>query len=133
VAATKYIPRPHGLDREFFQLAIATGKIHVQQCSSCGHHQHPPRHFCASCGSTQLAFVPTTNRGQVYSWTVSHFTTDSGWREDVPYATVVVQLEEGPRVVGAYSGDPASLEIGRPVSVRPEARTDDFAFLWVDG
>jgi len=130
---TKYVPRPHGLDREFFRLAISTGKVHVQQCQSCGHHQHPPRRFCAACGSTDLGFVPTSNRGEVFSWTVSHFTTDSGWTGDVPYATVVVQLLEGPRLVGAWSGDPASLEIGQPVSVRPEERSDDFAFLWVDG
>ena len=133
MATAKYVPRPHGLDREFFELAIRTGKVHVQQCRACGHTQHPPRRFCAACGATDLGFVPTANRGEVYSWTVSHFTTDAGWVGDVPYATVVVQLAEGPRVVGAWSGDPAHLEIGQPVSVRPEPRSDDFAFLWIDG
>ncbi len=92
MATAKYTPRPHGLDREFFQLAISTGKVHVQTCTACGHHQHPPRRFCAQCGSMELGFTPTDNRGDVYSWTVSHFTTDSGWVGDVPYATVVVQL-----------------------------------------
>jgi hypothetical protein len=133
MATSKYVPRPSGLDLEFNRLAIATGKVHVQRCDACGHHQHPPRRFCASCGSTDLAFVPTANRGEVYSWTTSHFTVDTGWIDDVPFATVVVQLTEGPRIVGAYHGDPATLTIGQPVSVRPEARSDDFAFLWVDG
>lgn len=133
MASAKYLPRPHGLDREFFQLAITTGKVHVQRCASCAHDQHPPRMFCARCGSDDVHFAPTTNRGEIYSWTVSHFTTDSGWVDDLPYATVVVQLDEGPRVVGAFSGDPATLEIGLPVSVRPEAQSEDFAFLWVDG
>lgn len=133
MATAKYIPRPHGLDREFYHLALATGLLHVQQCRSCGRHQHPPRRFCASCTSTDVAFVPTTNRGTVYSWTVSHFTVDSGWADDVPYATVVVELDEGPRIVGAFSGDPSVLELGMAVSVRPEARTEDFAFLWIDG
>ena len=133
MAYTKYIPRPFGLDREFFQLAIRTGTVHVQQCRACQHHQHPPRLFCAQCGSTDVGFVPTANRGEVYSWTVSHFTTDSGWLGDLPYATVVMQLPEGPRLVGAYRGDPATLEIGQPVSVHPEAQSEDFAFLWIDG
>lgn len=133
MATAKYTPRPHGLDREFFQLAITTGKVHLQTCSACGHHQHPPRRFCAQCGSTELGFTPTDNRGEVYSWTVSHFTTDSGWLEDVPYATVVVQLPQGPRIVGAFNGDLAALEIGMPVSIRPEPRTEDFCFFWVDG
>jgi uncharacterized protein len=133
MATAKYTPRPHGLDREFFRLAIETGKIHVQQCRACRHDQHPPRRFCAGCGSDDLGFVPTANRGEVYSWTVSHFTTDSGWVDDLPYATVVVQLPEGPRIVGAFTGDPSTLEIGMPVGIRPEARTEDFAFLWIDG
>ena len=130
---SKYVPRPQGLDLELNRLAVATGKVHLQRCASCGRHQHPPRRVCASCGGTDLGFVATANRGEVYSWVVSHFTVDTGWMEDLPYATVVVQLAEGPRVVGAYTGDPASLAIGQPVSVRPEARSDDFAFLWVDG
>ena len=129
----KYVPRPHGLDRELFRLAIATGTFHVQRCEGCQHHQHPPRRFCAQCGSDDLGFVPTSNRGEVYSWTVSHFTTDPGWRDDVPFTTVVMQLDEGPRVVGTFTGDPATLELGQVVSVRPEPRSEDFAFLWIDG
>jgi len=130
--ATKYVPKPFGLDAEFFRLAIETGKVHIQRCNACGHHQHPPRMFCARCTSDDLAFVPTANEGGVYSWTVSHFTTDPGWVEDMPYATVVVELDEGPRLVGAWSGDPADLAIGLRVHIRPEQRTDDFAFLWID-
>ncbi len=133
MASTKYVPRPYGLDREFFQLAITTGKLHLQCCNACQHFQHPPRYFCALCGSDDLGFVATDNRGEVYSWTVSHFTVDSGWTGDVPYATVVMQLPEGPRIVGAFTGDYTTLEIGQPVTVRPEARSEDFAFLWIDG
>lgn len=133
MSAAKYVPRPTGLDREFFRLAVDTGRVHVQRCTACGHHQHPPRRFCAGCGSGDLAFVPTANRGTVYSWVVSHFTVDAGWADDVPFATVVVALDEGPRIVGAFTGDPASLAIGQPVGIRPEARSDDVAFFWIDG
>ncbi len=131
-ATSKYIPRPTGLDAELHRLTIATGKVHVQRCSACGHHQHPPRKCCAACGSEDLTFVPTGNRGTLYSWVVSHFTVDTGWLDEVPYTTALVQLDEGPRVVGAFSGDASMLSIGMPVAVRPEARTDDVAFLWVD-
>ena len=133
MATPKFVPRPHGIDKEFFQKAIATGKVHVQRCSDCAHHQHPPRQFCATCGSRDLAFVSTNGQGSVYSWTVSHFTVDSGWVDDTPYATVVVEVAEGPRIVGCYSGDASTLEIGQTVSLRPEAKSEDFAFLWVDG
>jgi uncharacterized protein len=133
MTTAKYTPRPLGLDREFYRLAVETGKVHVQRCHACGHHQHPPRRFCAGCGSADLGFVPTANRGEVYSWVVSHFTVDTGWAGEVPFATVVVQLPEGPRLVGAFTGDPATLAIGQPVGIRPEARSDEFAFFWIDG
>ena len=132
MATAKFVPKPHGLDREFFHLAIATGQVHLQRCETCAHFQHPPRYVCGDCGSLALGFTPVSGNGEVYSWTVSHFTTDPGWVDDVPYATVVVELTEGPRVVGAYTGLPADLDLGQPVHVRPEPKTDDFAFLWVD-
>ena len=50
----------------------------------------------------------------------------------MPYATVVVELDEGPRIVGAARHpDPAAIRIGQRVRVVPEPRTDDFSFLTV--
>ena len=132
-APSKYVPRPNGLELELNTLTVQTGRLHIQRCTACGHHQHPPRRRCASCSGDQVGLVPTTNTGEVYSWVTSHFTVDSGWVDDVPYTTVVVQLTEGPRIVGAYNGDPELLRIGQKVGIRPEPRSDDFAFLWVDG
>lgn len=77
--------------------------------------------------------MATDNAGVVYSFTTSYFTVDSGWTEDVPYTTVVVEMPEGPRLVGTYSGDATKLKIGQAVTLRPEPKSDDFAFLWVDG
>ena len=63
----------------------------------------------------------------------THFTVDRGWVDEVPYATVAVELDEGPRVVGAWRGrELGHLEIGLPVMVVVEPRGEDFAFLWVD-
>ena len=37
---------------------------------------------------------------QVYSWTITHRPIDPGFADEVPYAVLVVEMEEGPRLVG---------------------------------
>jgi uncharacterized OB-fold protein len=69
---------------------------------------------------------------------INHFTVDPGWVEDLPYVTAVVQLEEGPRVVGSLRDSdgvgvkPGRAKLGQSVQVSVEPRGDDFAFLWVE-
>ena len=64
---------------------------------------------------------------------INHFTVDRAWIDEVPFVTAVVELEEGPRIVGAVRGlDADEVRIGLSVVVTPEARGDSFAFLWVD-
>lgn len=128
----KYVPQPEGLNLAFHQ-ASAGGTLHLQRCAACGVFRHPPRYYCPQCASVQWAWTPCSGRGRVYSWVVTHFTVDRGWVDEVPYATVAVELDEGPRVVGALRGaGPAQLELAMPVMVTVEAKGDEFVFLWVD-
>lgn len=129
----KYVPKPEGINLEFHRPAVETGMLHVQRCTDCGAWRHPPRWYCPSCHSDRWGFEPVSGRGHVYSMAINHFTVDPGWADDVPFVTAVVELEEGPRVVGAMRGIEADgVELGLAVVVTPEARGEDFAFLWVD-
>ena len=92
----KLVPNPDGRNADFYNLA-ATGRLHLQQCTGCRQYYHPPRYLCRECGSGELAFVPSQGRGRVFSWTVTHRSVDPGWAEELPYATVVIALEEGVR------------------------------------
>ncbi|MPY94956.1 MAG: hypothetical protein GEV08_18425 [Acidimicrobiia bacterium] len=63
----------------------------------------------------------------------SHFTVDRGWVGELPYTTIVVELDEGPRLVGAMratEGD--DLSLGMPVRIVGETKQDDFVFFWVE-
>lgn len=132
-AARKYVPKPEGINLEFHLPAVATGMLHVQRCSDCGTWRHPPRWYCPSCHSGRYAFEPVSGRGEIYSLAINHFTVDQAWIAEVPYVTAVVELAEGPRVVGALRGvAPEDVEIGQAVVVTPEPRGEEFAFLWVD-
>lgn len=132
-AARKYVPSPEGLNLEFHRPAVETGMLHVQRCSACGTWRHPPRWYCPACHSEVWTFEPVSGRGTLYSMAINHFTVDRGWADEVPYVTAVVELEEGPRVVGAMRGvDSEAVEIGMAVVVTPEPRGEEFAFLWVE-
>lgn len=131
--AGKQIPHPNELDLEFFEAAARTGSLHVQRCSSCGDHHHPPRLYCPACFSGEYSFPEVSGRGTIYGYTVSHYTAEKAWRDALPYTTIVVELEEGPRLVGSARGfSRDQVKIGNAVRVVPERVADDFAYLWVE-
>ena len=122
----KMVPNPDGRNADFYRLA-ASGRLHLQQCTGCRQYYHPPRYLCRECGSGELEFVPSEGRGRVFSWTVTHRAVDPGWAEELPYATVVVEMEEGVRVVGALNGDPGALELDLPVTAEIDRVSEEFA------
>jgi uncharacterized OB-fold protein len=59
----------------------------------------------------------------VFSWTITHRPIDPAF--DPPYAVVVVELEEGPRLVGTIAGIALSeLRLDLPVVVGLDAVSD---------
>lgn len=132
MSGEKVVAQPDDLNLDLFSRIAQTGRMHAQRCTKCSNFSHPPRYYCSRCFSPDHEFVEVSGRGTVYSHTLSHFTAEAAWRDEVPYATVVVELDEGPRIVGsARIGDPSLIRIGQSVRVVPEKRTDDFAFFTV--
>ena len=129
----RYVPAPEGLNLEMHRAAVATGTLHVQRCAACGAFRHPPRYYCAACASPHWELVPSGERGVVHALVVTHRSFDPAWADDVPHATVAVELDEGPRVIGALrEADPTAARIGLRVRVTVEPRGEDFSFLWVE-
>jgi uncharacterized protein len=129
----KYIPKPEGLGLEFHRACVTTGVLHLQRCTDCGEYRHPPRWYCPHCHSRSYEFVPVSGEGTIYSMVINHYTVDRGWADEVPYTSAVVQLAEGPRVVGHLRGvEPGGAALGQAVLVTVEPRGEDFAFLVVE-
>jgi len=125
----RIVPDAEGYGAEFNRRA-ATGRLQLQHCSQCGRTQHPPRYLCAGCGSESLDWVPASGRGRIFSWTVTHVPLDPAWAHDGPYATLVVELSEGVRMVGALRGlAPDQLRLDLPVVAELEPVSDEFAFV----
>lgn len=106
-------PGRNGVNAEFYAHARG-GTLHLQQCASCGHLQHPPRYRCRQCTSPELRWVPDDGVGTLYTWTTTQFAFDRGWVAALPYRTGVAELASGVRVLGALD-DEVDLRLGMPV------------------
>ena len=127
------IPKPDELDLDFYQAIVKQGALCLQRCSECGTHTHPPRYYCPACSSGQFTFAPVCGRGTVYSYTVSHMSVEPAWQPHLPFVTLVVELDEGPRIVATARGLAApDVRLGMPVRVVTEAKSDDFAIFWAE-
>jgi uncharacterized OB-fold protein len=91
-------PRLDGYTAEFYRFC-SRGELRLQRCCDCGRWRHPPRLLCASCRSPRFGWERTAGRGRIYTWTVVHQAVHPAFAGQVPYALVVVELEEGPRLV----------------------------------
>ena len=113
----KLVPQPVGLNAEYY-AHCAAGELRFQRCTACATWRHPPRARCAVCGSDESEWALASGRGHVYTWTITHRPIDPGFADELPYAVLVVEMEEGPRVVGNLrSLAPTELTIGLAVEV----------------
>jgi uncharacterized OB-fold protein len=54
---------------------------------------------CARCGSRDVTWTEVSGRARLYSWTVAYPPLLPFFAERAPWPVVVVELEEGPRLV----------------------------------
>lgn len=114
---TKPLPRGEGYNGEFYQFC-KQHTLHFQRCADCGTWRHMPRESCNRCGSFEWQWAASSGRGTIFSWTVIHRALHPGFNDDLPYAAVVVELDEGVRVVSSVVGLPIEdLRVGLPVEV----------------
>ncbi|MFZ0890702.1 MAG: Zn-ribbon domain-containing OB-fold protein [Candidatus Binataceae bacterium] len=101
----------------FFEAA-RRGVLAVQKCDSCGRLRFPPRELCSHCLSTGASWIPVSGRGEVFSFNIMHQVYHPAFAAQVPYAVVVVQLEEGARMISNLVGvKPHEIRCGMPVEV----------------
>ncbi len=120
------MPAPVGPNAEFYAY-LAKGELRLQRCSACGAFRHPPRHRCAACGSLDATWELASRRGRLFSWTVTHRPVDPAFTP--PYVVAVVELEEGPRLVGTTRDD-VELALDAPVVVEIEPVSEAVGFVW---
>ena len=81
-----------------FWEAAERRELLIQRCTECGAHQFYPRPFCLECNALEVEWVTAGGGGTVYSMTVVHLPVSKEF--EPPYAVLLVDLDEGPRLLG---------------------------------
>jgi len=123
----RILPNPTGPSAELYRF-WARGELRLHRCAGCGAWRHPPRYRCAVCGSPAVTWDVASGRARVFTWTITHRPVDPAF--EPPYAVVVAELEEGPRLVGMLDGIANDeLRIDLPVVVALEPVNDAVALV----
>mgnify|MGYP001040349366 CR=1 FL=1 len=110
-------PRIDEVNRPYWEAAKRY-ELLLQKCEECGYYRYPPGETCPSCLSDKLGWVKVSGRGSVYTWTVFHQVYHPAFKENVPYAVVAVELEEGPRIITNLADCKIEdIKVGMPVEV----------------
>ena len=103
-----------------YNEALKQNKILGLKCKACGALTVPPKMACRQCGSLDMEVVDVKTNGKIRTFT-SVFVGAEGRESEVPYILVIVELDEGPWLMGNLEGiDPktASMElIGKKVTM----------------
>lgn len=98
----------------------------MQRCRGCGTLRFPARDICSRCLSRDADWAQVSGRGTIFSFAVMHQVYHPGFAAEVPYAVVVVELEEGGRMLSNVVGCPVGeIAVGMPVEVVFEDVTPD--------
>jgi uncharacterized protein len=98
----KPLPSPDVISAEYW-AALASGRLLVQNCQECGRRQFYPRALCTQCGAVPV-WEEVSGRGTVYTFTIIRQNGVPPFRDETPYVVAMIELEEGPRLMGNITG-----------------------------
>ncbi|HEX2827487.1 MAG TPA: OB-fold domain-containing protein [Burkholderiales bacterium] len=125
---TRPIPVPNEWTRPFWDAA-KEGRLALQRCQSCRQFQHPPYATCVNCVSTDLKFEPVSGKGSIYAYTIMYHTGDKRFAPAVPYASIIVELDDAPGALLAgnlLDAEYTEAKVGKRVEVTFQRLNDDF-------
>ncbi|MBB3664615.1 MULTISPECIES: Zn-ribbon domain-containing OB-fold protein [Prauserella salsuginis group] len=122
------VPRPGRLSTPVtaeYWRAAAEGRLLLRTCRTCGHRQLYPRSMCVRCWSEDLGWHEAAGAGTVWAFTVIEVPGHPAWRSMTPYAVVIVELDECPRLLSGLLEQRAyDVRIGQRVRAVTEANGD---------
>src|SRR3954466_14570209 len=123
-AYDKLVPSPPP-DTQPYWDGLNEHRLRLQRCADCGKVRHYPRPVCDACWSMNAEWIDAVGTGAVHSWTITHYAFHPGFKGDLPYILLTVDLPEGVRMNGQARGIAAAdLRVGMPVRVSFETVKD---------
>ena len=115
-------------DTQPFWDGCARGELWIQCCTSCAKWLWQPRPVCSSCQRPDPEWTQVTGEGSVASWMVLRPPTLPAYAEMVPFVVLLVELDQGVRLLGYLVDDDGAviksdgtsegLEMGSRVELR---------------
>ena len=110
MAEARIIPAPQpNAETEAFWDAATQGRFLIKRCRACGRPHFYPRALCPFCFSDDTVWEEAAGTGEIYTYSVLRRGPGA------PLAIGYVTLDEGPRVLTNFTGDPDALAIGQRV------------------
>ncbi|MGI8711400.1 MAG: Zn-ribbon domain-containing OB-fold protein [Acidimicrobiales bacterium] len=101
-----------------FWDATRRQRLVLQWCTDCDEAIFYPRDVCPACLGTDLQWRASEGRGTVYAVSVQHRAANPAMADRVPYAVVLVDLDDGIRLMSnVVDVDPATVEPGQAVTL----------------
>ena len=82
-----------------YNRALRKSRLLGLRCNSCGAITCPPKMSCQECTGLDLEVTELSGKGFIVTYTTS-FNAPQGRENELPYTIVMVQLDEGPWIMG---------------------------------
>ena len=86
-----------------YNEALRQNKLLGLKCNSCSAVTVPPKMVCRSCASPELEILELKGTGRIQTFTTCNVASE-GREEEVPYIITLVELDEGPWIMGNLVG-----------------------------
>jgi uncharacterized OB-fold protein len=93
----------HKLTFKDYNEALKQNKLLGLKCKQCGTMTVPPKIVCGNCASADLDIVELGGKGKIQTFTTV-FVPPEGRESECPYVIVLVELDEGPWIMGNLTG-----------------------------
>jgi uncharacterized OB-fold protein len=125
--SNKPIPKPTPETEPFWQ-GCAVGELRLQHCLSCGHVQYPARKLCSGCFAQEVEWRKASGHGTIRTWSTVVAPGAPGFEEEIPFLSVLVELEEGPTMLSVLRECAADeVDFDMPVEVIFEQRSEEIS------
>ncbi|HWE34261.1 MAG TPA: OB-fold domain-containing protein [Solirubrobacteraceae bacterium] len=122
---TAVLPQIDDVNRPFWD-GCRERRLLLQRCTPCSHLRYPISTICPRCLSSSYTWEATGGHGTVYSFAVFRHAYNDAWRDQVPYAVALVELDEGPTMISNIVGtEVENVRVGLPVRVVFEPASDE--------
>lgn len=103
-----------------YSEALKENRLLGLKCRQCGAVTSPPKMVCGNCAGSDMEITELAGEGKIQTFTSNNVAAE-GREDEAPYVVLLVELAEGPWVMGNLVGiDPAAVGmelIGQKVSM----------------